>query len=164
MPDMLVRLDDLPQTADLYEQLAAQNITLHRVMSPNYGKAFDFIKAAFGDGWAYEACSAISHQPSGLFVALEKTDAGKRIVGFSAYNATALDFFGPTGVDSQLRGKGLGAALLMSCLHDMKTLGYAYAIIGGAGPVHYYEKVCGATPIEGSWPGIYKDMLRPKKR
>ena len=159
MPDMLVRLYDLPQTADLYEQLAAQNITLHRVMSPNYGKAFDFIKAAFGDGWAYEACSAISHQPSGLFVALEKTDAGKRIVGFSAYNATALDFFGPTGVLPEMRGKGVGKALLLRALEAMRDEGYGYAIIGGVGPQEFYRKCCGATLIENSSPGIYKDLF-----
>ena len=159
MPDMLVRLYDLPKTADLYEQLAAQNITLHRVMSPNYGKAFDFIKAAFGEGWAYEACSAISHQPSGLFVALEKTEAGKRIVGFSAYNATALDFFGPTGVLPEMRGKGVGKALLLRALEAMRDEGYGYAIIGGVGPQEFYRKCCGATLIENSSPGIYKDLF-----
>ena len=62
-------------------------------------------------------------------------------------------------MDESLRGKGAGAALLLACLHDMATLGYGYAVIGGAGPVAFYEKVCGATVIEGSVPGIYKDML-----
>ena len=83
----------------------------------------------------------------------------KEILGFACYDTTCRDFFGPTGVDESLRGKGAGAALLLACLHDMAAQGYGYAVIGGAGPVAFYEKVCGATVIEGSVPGIYKDML-----
>jgi hypothetical protein len=38
-------------------------------------------------------------------------------------------------------------------------MGYAYAIIGGAGPVDFYQKTVGAIEIEGSVPGIYRDRL-----
>ena len=41
----------------------------------------------------------------------------------------------------------------------LREEGYGYAIIGGAGPVDYYKKVCGAEIIEGSIPGIYKDLI-----
>ncbi|MEX0750197.1 MAG: hypothetical protein WD359_05250 [Dehalococcoidia bacterium] len=37
----------------------------------------------------------------------------------------------------------------------MWELGYAYAIIGGVGPAEFYAKVCGATVIENSDPGVY---------
>ena len=46
---------------------------------------------------------------------------------------TAKAFFGPTGVDETYRGKGIGKALLLVCLHDMYAQGYAYGIIGDAG-------------------------------
>ena len=45
------------------------------------------------------------------------------------------------------------------CLRKIETKGYAYAIIGGAGPEEFYRKVCGAEVIKGSTPGIYKNML-----
>ena len=57
------------------------------------------------------------------------------------------------------RKGGIGGALLIACLEALREEGYGYAIIGGAGPVDYYKKVCGAEVIEGSIPGIYKDLI-----
>jgi hypothetical protein len=45
--------------------------------------------------------------------------------------------------------------LTLAALAAMRASGYAYAIIGGVGPSAFYAKVAGATPIEGSTPGIY---------
>ena len=82
------------------------------------------------------------------------------MVGFACYEATAKDFFGPTGVNPDYRGKGIGKALLLAALHAMRAEGYAYAIIGSAGPTAFYEKEVGAIAIPDSSPGIYKHMLR----
>jgi hypothetical protein len=41
----------------------------------------------------------------------------------------------------------------------MRQAGYGYAIIGGVGPADFYVKTVGATPIEGSEPGIYRGLL-----
>ena len=57
------------------------------------------------------------------------------------------------------RGKGIGKALLLCCLHSMREMGYGYAIIGSIGPQAYYEKCVGAMLIPDSTPGIYKDYL-----
>ncbi len=38
--------------------------------------------------------------------------------------------------------------------------GYAYAVIGWAGPTEFYEKTVGATIIEGSEPGIFRGPLK----
>lgn len=84
------------------------------------------------------------------------------MLGFACYDATVKGFFGPTGVEKTERGKGIGAALLMLCLYAMKEEGYGYGIIGSAGPVDFYKKICGATVIEGSSPGVYKGMLSSK--
>ena len=60
----------------------------------------------------------------------ESGDDQKEIVGFACYDATCMNFFGPTGVKESERGKGVGKALLLAALHAMKEQGYAYAIIG----------------------------------
>ena len=44
-------------------------------------------------------------------------------------------------------------------LWGLADLGYAYAIIGAAGPVEFYAKAVGATVIPDSSPGIYADLL-----
>jgi GNAT superfamily N-acetyltransferase len=96
--------------------------------------------------------------PPSCFIGIEK-DA---LIGFACYDCTRKNFFGPTGVTETSRGKGVGLALLLSCLHAMRDNGYAYAIIGGVGPAEYYAKAVGATLIEGSSPGIYDFALLRK--
>lgn len=71
-------------------------------------------------------------------------------MGFACYDATAPNFFGPTGVDEAARGRGIGYGLLLSVLYAQKAQGYAYAIIGGVGPAEFYEKTVGAVIIPGS--------------
>ena len=44
-------------------------------------------------------------------------------------------------------------------LWELADLGYAYAIIGAAGPVEFYAKAVGATVIPDSSPGVYADLL-----
>jgi hypothetical protein len=45
-------------------------------------------------------------------------------------------------------------------MHALKELGYAYGIIGAAGPTEFYERVVNAHLIPDSEPGIYRDMLK----
>jgi predicted N-acetyltransferase YhbS len=58
------------------------------------------------------------------------------------------------------RGRGIGAALLMASLHAMREQGYAYAVIGAAGPIDFYQKAVGGLVIPDSWPGLYRGLLR----
>jgi hypothetical protein len=39
-------------------------------------------------------------------------------------------------------------------------LGYAYGIIGSAGPVEFYQKTVAAIVIPDSSPGVYTNLLR----
>ena len=98
--------------------------------------------------------------PKGVFIAVRKEPKQKaEVLGFACYDATVKGFFGPTGVAKAERGKGIGVALLLATLHGMKDEGYGYGVIGGAGPVDFYKKCCGAIPIEGSSPGVYRNMV-----
>jgi predicted N-acetyltransferase YhbS len=87
------------------------------------------------------------------------TEAGK-VVGFCAVECTRRGFLGPMGTHPANRGTGICRALLLAGLSSMREQGYVYAIIGGAGPVDFYAKCCGATVIPDSKPGIYVDPLR----
>ena len=53
----------------------------------------------------------------------------------------------PMGVAKSNRVKGIGYSLLHHCLKDMHEMGYEYAIIGGAGPIEFYEQACQAVVI-----------------
>ena len=160
MPDMLVKLYDLPSVTPLLEKLEAENITIRRPIGPENYAVIRWINENFGPDWAGEAENAFFRSPKGVFIAVQKLPKKKaEVLGFACYDATVKGFFGPTGVREDARGKGIGAALLLATLHGMKDEGYGYGIIGGAGPVDFYKKCCGAVPIEGSSPGVYYGMV-----
>lgn len=155
MPDMLVNLLRLPSENPLLETLTQSDIIIRRAMTPDLYRILPWVEAQMGKSAAGECAACFSHTPVSLFIATH----GAEIVGFACYHATAPDFFGPTSVDQAYRGKGIGKALLIRALRAMREEGYAYAIIGGVGPVAFYAGSVGATLIPDSDPGIYEDFL-----
>jgi len=154
--DYLVNLSTLPQDTKSLGAMTKAGVTIRRALPPELKLIIRWIDEHFGEAWAGEATVAMTRQPPTCFIA---TREGK-LVGFSCHEATAPDFFGPTGVDESLRGLGIGRALLFASLNDLKTMGYGYAIIGDVGPSAFYEKTVGAMPIPNSAPGIYAGMLK----
>lgn len=86
------------------------------------------------------------------------------MTGFACYDSTLKGFFGPIGVDDSAHKKRLGSALLIRTLEAMRDAGYGYAAIGWAGPVEFFRKTVGATVIEGSEPGVYKNLVKAGPR
>lgn len=156
MTDMLVRLYNLPALAPFVDAQTAQGITVRRAIAPEKHVLTRWIGDHFSAYWVSECEVAFTRNPISAFVAVE----GDKPLGFACYDATARGFFGPTGVGEAARGRGTGKALLVAALHDMAQQGYGYAIIGGVGPIAFYEKVVGAEVIADSTPGIYRGMLR----
>ena len=150
MPDMLVKLYDLPDLQPALEGLG--DIQVRRAYPYEVTPLRRFIETHFSRGWADEVAAGFARLPISVFIAHE----GDRCIGFAAYECTTRNYFGPEGVLEECRGRGVGRALLLSCLHAMAQMGYAYAIIGGAGPKKFYSRCCGAVPIEGSSPGFYR--------
>ncbi len=158
MPDMLVKLYDLPPVEPLLEKLAAENINVRRARAYEKVPVLAWVEKHFNAGWKGECDVAFSNHPVSCFIA---THEGA-VAGFACYESTCKNYFGPTGVDEALRGKGVGKALFLCSLHAMAGIGYAYAIIGGVGPAEFYTRVAGATEIPGSTPGIYRDRLKSR--
>lgn len=153
MPDLLVPLYRLPEERGTGSR---DGIIVRRALAPETHVVSAFAQEHFDKNWASECVVAMAGQPPGVFIAIED---GK-LLGFACYDATARGFFGPTGVAEAARGKGLGRRLLLATLHAMREVGYAYAIIGGAGPVAFYQRHCHTIKIPDSEPGIYAGMLR----
>lgn len=160
MPDMLVKLYDLPPLEPLVSQLAAQGTVIRAARAYEKQDVVEWVRREFGKGWACECEVAFSNHPVSCLLA---TEAGV-IIGFACHESTCRNFFGPTGVIEAKRGRGIGKTLFLACLHAMAANGYAYAIIGGAGPIDFYAGVAGAVVIEGSVPGIYRDPLTDQRK
>jgi ribosomal protein S18 acetylase RimI-like enzyme len=159
---MLVKLYTLPDIAPALEACRAAGVTIRRGIAPEKHYVMEWVREKFGNGWASETDVAYGSRPPTCFVATVETGDPYRpqLVGFACYDATMKAFFGPTGVDEAFRGRGIGRALLLACLHGLRADGYGYGIIGGAGPVDFYRKSVGAVEIPDSWPGVYTGLLR----
>ena len=155
--DLLVKLYDVAADADLDRQLADKGIVIRRALAPELDTIRAWIALRFSPGWVSEAQVAFSRDPNACLIAVHD---GK-LLGFACYDAIALGFFGPTGVDEAARGLGIGKALLIRTLLAMRERGYGYAAIGWAGPVDFYARAVGAIPIPGSDGSVYKGMLAP---
>lgn len=157
MPDMLVKLYDLPGLEQAIELASAQGVAIRRALSAEKPHLVEWVRGNFTT-WVAEVESAFCRLPIACFIAVRDRD----ILGFACYDATCRNFFGPEGVLESERGRGLGRALLLAALHAQKAQGYAYSIIGGVGPAQFYAKTVGAVAIEGSTPGVYAGMLRAR--
>jgi GNAT superfamily N-acetyltransferase len=152
--DMVIRLYG-PLLTGQPTTAAASDV--RKPLAPEHDLVIAWIARHFTPGWASEARVALGNRPVSLFIAAR----AEALLGFCCYDATARGFVGPIGVAEQARGGGVGAALLMACLHDMRTMGYAYAVAGAVGAPEFFRRVAGATEIEGSTPGIYRGILKP---
>src|SRR3954463_1808080 len=157
---MLVNLMLLPPRDAGLEELRAAGVVVRRAQPWELSPVREFVTENFKRSWADEISGGLVRQPVTVFVALREG----RLVGFAAYECTRKDFFGPTGVIENERGRGVGRSLLLASLWGLRELGYAYAVIGGVGPVEFYERTVGAQLIPDSSPGVYADPLRNVER
>jgi GNAT superfamily N-acetyltransferase len=151
---MLARLYDLPDPGPGLQRIATAGLRIRRADPWDRVRLREFIRKNFHDVWAMEAERAFAATPITSYIGLKDAE----IAGFAVYECTRRDYFGPTGVREDLRGSGLGAALLLACLGSMREMGYAYAIIGGVGPAKFYEKTVGAVVVPGSEVGIFGSL------
>ena len=154
--DYLVNLSVLAPDPALDQRVAKASVTIRRALAPEYELVTGWVRRKFSPGWAGETAVSMMRQPPTCFLATR----AEKLVGFACHESIARGFFGPTGVDEAVRGQGIGHALLLASLLDLKTMGYAYAIIGDVGPSEFYERTVGATQIPNSEPGIYAGLLK----
>lgn len=154
MHDMLVRLYDLPSLEEALAAVAAHGVTVRRPIAPEKPLVLDWVRVHFASA-AAEVETAFAQVPPAVFVAIRDGS----VLGFACHDVTARNFFGPEGVASAERGKGIGRALLLAALHAQRAQGYAYSIIGGVGPAEFYAKSVDAVAIAGSTPGVYAGRL-----
>jgi GNAT superfamily N-acetyltransferase len=150
MADILVKLYDLHGAAT-----DIPGVEIRRPMPHEKGIVKRWIARTFSEGWGEEFECSFKALPVTSLIALRNN----KVVGFACYDVTCRGYFGPTGVLESERGKGIGKELLMRSMLGLRELGYAYAVIGDAGPADFYVKTLGGIPIPGSSPGIYP----PKK-
>ena len=156
MTDMLIKLYALPPFEPLLQSALRQGVAVRRAMVYEQRHLASWISDAFNDQWADECRAAFCRQPVCCYLALKE----QVLCGFCCYDCTYRGFFGPIGVRTDVRAKGLGTALLLAALNAMHAMGYAYAIVGNAGATEFFKKAAGAIEIADSVPGAYPETMR----
>ncbi|WP_036841631.1 GNAT family N-acetyltransferase [Pontibacillus marinus] len=120
-------------------------ITIMRATVKDREELVRFISEGFGDPWVKTIQIALEEDHPPLYIARKEEE----LIGFACYDSVRHQkgVYGPMGTSPKVRTKGVGYALLHTCLEEMKQKGYEYAILGEAGPIEYYERACGAKLI-----------------
>src|SRR5262245_23709201 len=103
MHDMLVRLYDLPSADEALAAMARHGIAVRRAIAPEAPAIVEWVRSRFASSVA-EIETALRQVPATCLVAT-RADA---LLGFACYDVTCRNFFGPEGVDSNERGRGIG--------------------------------------------------------
>ena len=171
MADMLVKLYALPDLAPALAELRGRGVEVRRADPTEKRVVAGWVRRHFNESWAVGCEATIEQRPVTCFIALERALAdaaglspydlpAQKLLGFACYDGAIRGMFGPEGVRADRRGRGIGRALLLACLHAMAAERYAYAVIGWAGPTEFYAKTVGAAVIAGSEPGIFRGPLK----
>jgi GNAT superfamily N-acetyltransferase len=163
MPDLLVKLFALPDATALLQGLQDAGVEVRRAAPSEKADVAAWVRRHFQESWARACEVALARLPGTCYVAVEEDRAhvpsgpydlpGEALLGFVCYDVDIRGMLGPMGVREASRGRGIGRALLLTCLRAMAADGYAYAVVGWAGPVEFYARCANATVIEGSEPG-----------
>ncbi len=103
---------------------------------------FSFVGSEFSPVWSFETRRALKGPAKAVHAAWHGTTP----VAFAAAdgNNRGLGWFGPAGTVPAHRGRGLGEALLIACLLDVRALPEG-GVIAWIGPKEFYRKACGAV-------------------
>jgi hypothetical protein len=138
---------DLIVSMNVYQKKEFTNhdVTIRRAVKTDEVRVLTFTSANFGEPWVETLKYGFKQEEIPIFLAW-KND---KLVGFSSYDVyrSQKGIYGPMGVVKTERKTGAGSMLLHEALEDMKDKGYAYIILGEAGPIEYYEKECGAVIV-----------------
>jgi GNAT superfamily N-acetyltransferase len=129
-------------------RLAARGWAVRRGEPADRKPLAAWVRARFGAIWEWETRLALAAEPPTVFLAEREGEIG----GFACHSVSGLPgTFGPTGTAEELRGAGLGKALLLRALADLRERGHARIEIGWVGPVAFYSLAAGAAINRVFW-------------
>lgn len=127
---------------EIIAEKAEQGIRLMPYQDAYYAKVLAFAEAEFGGGWHRNVLLAMqAHEASDtIFLAVDQND---QVIGFCMRKIDGNDMrFGPIGVSSEIRSKGLGGALLEVMLDDLIKRGiyYTFFLWTHGKTIDFYKK------------------------
>ena len=130
-----------PDTLNKEKELAQEGIEVGALTPEFIPSFFKFLEKEFPE-WREDARWTLEAFPGDLpmFTIARK---GKDVIGYAQFGSDGvLERFGPFGVKSEYRNKGLGSVIFAKTLVQMKARGCknAWFMWGGGRNVHFYER------------------------
>ncbi|MEM2174253.1 MAG: GNAT family N-acetyltransferase [Candidatus Micrarchaeia archaeon] len=135
----------IPSYVDnIYRKISKEKIKIFNIKEEDE-EVFKWIKINFSPFWALEAINALKRKNGGILIAYKNKD----ILGFSVYGAYYPSRFGPIGVESKMRGKGIGTILLYKTIKKIRINGQRIAVIPWVGKkvTFFYTQLPGIKKI-----------------
>lgn len=130
------------------QRMAATSWSVRRATASDGERLAAWVQRHFATIWVWELRQALGRSPVTAFLA----EGASGIGGFACHSVSGLaGTFGPTGTDPALRGQGLGRALLLLTLADLREQGFDRVEIGWVGPVGFYSRMAGAAINRVFW-------------
>jgi GNAT superfamily N-acetyltransferase len=140
-------------------ELPACSTVVTEVGAAERAATLHFIEQNFSVSWAKESLPALHGEEQAFCVIVQQ--ACGEIIGFAAMHATNPNWFGPMGVKTKERGKGLGYALLhhvFTRLHREQTEQVILPWINDK--IDFYEKVLGKPACNPIFFKKFSKLLR----
>jgi GNAT superfamily N-acetyltransferase len=128
---------------ELAARAASAGYLLRRAEPADRDALLDFVAHQFAAVWANETARALDGPRRAVHLALDPQSGAPIAFAAADGNNQGLGWFGPAGTAPEHRGRGLGEALLIACLNDVRGLPEA-GVIAWIGPKAFYERACGA--------------------
>lgn len=143
--NLLVDLAHNPNVSEGRAEACAQatGYEIRRARVAERDALLSWVRREFSEVWAFEVGRALTFTPVAVHVAL----LGSELAAFAAHdgNNQGLGWFGPAGTTVAHRGRGLGTALLLACLVDIRRAGHEMTEIAWIGPRAFYERAVGVA-------------------
>lgn len=123
------------------------DVTTRRAEQSDRMRVIEWVEKEFSIFWRVEADRAFNYEKPKIWIA----EQGNRVIGFSVYSAFEPSWFGPIGVDPDVRTKGIGSVLLFNSLKDMREEGQRIAVVPWTNHLFFYAQVPGIRRIRHYW-------------
>lgn len=129
-------------TQDKRADLAKEGITFRAFTLSDYSSLMDFLEHEFEPGWKRNVILALQRKNAEqtILLCVDKSD---QILGYCMRMIDgSQERFGPIGIQSALRSKGLGGVLFDLMMLEMRKAGiyYAYFLWTSGAAIRFYER------------------------
>jgi GNAT superfamily N-acetyltransferase len=130
------------------QHLQKEGISFSFAGSSDQEEVLNWIEKYFGVFWKNESEFALTRSEPSVFIAREKTGD---LLGFATINGVAPGRFGPMGVRTDQRKRGIGAVLLLEAFQALKDQDFQKATVHWTDHLYFYAQIPGLNGVRDYW-------------